>query len=81
MTKAERNKIVKWAESATDEELEKEYYDSVSNSLGSQAEDMYELGYDLADIKEREQYEKFLCQKSSLLEELCCKRNIELWKK
>lgn len=81
MTKAERNKIVKWAESATDEELEKEYYDSVSNSLGSQAEDMYELGYDLADIKKREQYEKFLCQKSSLLEELCRKRNIELWKK
>ena len=81
MTKAERNKIVKWAESATDEELEKEYYDSVSNSLGSQAEDMYELGYDLADIKEREPYEKFLCLKSSLLEELCRKRNIELWKK
>ena len=81
MTKVERNKIVKWAESATDEELEKEYYDSVSNSLGSQAEDMYELGYDLADIKEREKYEKFLCQKSSLLEELCHKRNIELWKK
>ena len=80
MTKAERNEIEKWAESAIDEELEKEYYNCVFSSLGSQAEDMYELGYDLVDIKEREQYEKFLCQKSSLLEELCQKRSIELWK-
>lgn len=79
MKKSERNAIVKWAESATDEELEKEYYDCVFSSLGSQTENMYELGYDLVDIKEREQYEKFLCQKSSLLEELCYKRNIELW--
>lgn len=81
MTKAEKIEIEKWAESATDEKLEKEYYNCVFSSLGSQTEDMYELGYDLADIKEREQYEKFLCQKSSLLEELCRKRNIELWKK
>lgn len=81
MTKAEKIEIEKWAELATDEELEKEYYNCVFSSLGSQAEDMYELGYDLVDIKEREQYEKLLCQKSSLLEELCHKRNIELWKK
>ena len=81
MTKAEKIEIEKWAESATDEELEKEYYNCVFSSLGSQAEDMYELGYDLVDIKEREQYEKLLCQKSSLLEELCQKRNLELWKK
>lgn len=81
MTKAEKIEIEKWAEPATDEELEKEYYNCVFSSLGSQAEDMYELGYDLVDIKEREQYEKLLCQKSSLLEELCHKRNIELWKK
>lgn len=81
MKKSERNAIVRWAESATDEELEKEYYDCVFSSLGSQTENMHELGYDLVDIKEREQYEKFLCQKSSLLEELCQKRSIELWKK
>lgn len=81
MKKSERNAIVRWAESATDEELEKEYYDCVFSSLGSQAENMCELGYDLVDIKERELYEKFLCQKSSLLEELCQKRSIELWKK
>lgn len=81
MKKSERNAIVRWAESATDEELEKEYYDCVFSSLGSQTENMHELGYDLVDIKEREQYEMFLCQKSSLLEELCQKRSIELWKK
>lgn len=81
MKKSERNAIARWAESATDEELEKEYYDCVFSSLGSQTENMHELGYGPADIKEREQYEKFLCQKSSLLEELCQKRSIELWKK
>lgn len=70
MKKSERNAIVRWAESATDEELEKEYYDCVFSSLGSQTENMHELGYDLVDIKERERYEMFLCQKSSLLEEL-----------
>lgn len=80
MTKAERNSIIKWTESLTDEELEKEYYDCVFSSLGSQTDRMYELGYDLVDIKEREQFEKFLCQKSLLLEDLCEKRNIELWK-
>lgn len=70
MKKSERNAIVKWAESATDEELEKEYYNCVFSSLGSQTEDMYELGYDLADIKEREQYEKF-CVKSRLCSKNC----------
>lgn len=79
MKKSERYAIEKWSESLTDEELEKEYYDSVNNSLGSQTEEMYELGYDIVDIKEREQYEKYLYQRSALLEILCQKRGIKLW--
>ena len=53
MTKKKRNEIIKFAEKLTDEELEKEYYDAIYDSLGSQCEDMYELGYDIADIVER----------------------------
>lgn len=79
MTRSERNQIIKWANTLTDEELEKEYYDAVFDCLGSQTEDMYELGYDMVDILEREKYEKWLCQKSDLIEALCYGRGIKLW--
>lgn len=81
MNKAERNAIIKWSKSVSDEELEKEYYNSVYNSLGSETERMYELGYDIVDIRERERYEKYLCQRSSLLETLCEERGVRLWEK
>lgn len=80
MKKTEKNAIIKWANTLTDEKLEKNYYDSVFDSLGSQTEQMYELGYDIVDILERENYEKYLRQKCLLLEELCLERGIELWK-
>ena len=79
MTKKKRNEIIKFAEKLTDEELEKEYYDAIYSSLGSQCEDMYELGYDIADIVEREKYEKYLGQRAGLLEYLCEQRGIKLW--
>lgn len=79
MKQSERNAIIKWADSLSNEELKKEYYDSVFPSLGSLCEEMYELGYDIRDIEEREQYEKFLIKKSNLLCELCEKRGIILW--
>ena len=81
MTKKERNEIIKFAEKLTDEELEKEYYDAVYDSLGSLTDDMYELGYDIADIVEREKYEKYLGQRADLLEYLCEQRGIKLWVK
>ena len=73
------NDIIEFAEKSTDDELEKEYYDSVYESLGSECEDMYELGYDIADIVEREKYEKYLRQRTDLLEYLCVQRDIKLW--
>lgn len=81
MTKKERNEIIKFAEKLTDEELEKEYYNAVYSSLGSQCEDMYELGYDISDIVEREKYEKYLSQRADLLGVLCEQRGIRLWEK
>lgn len=79
MTKKERNDIIKWTNTLTNEELEKEYYDGVFDCLGSEAEEMYERGWDMVDIIEREKYEKWLCQKSNLLEQLCEERGIKLW--
>lgn len=79
MTKKERKDIIKFAEKLSDNELEKEYYDSVYDSLGSQFEYMYDLGYDIVDIVEREKYEKYLGQRNDLLEYLCYQRGIKLW--
>lgn len=75
----QKNEIIKWAEGKTDEELEKEYYKAVDDSLGSQAERMCELGYDTIDITEREKHERYFREKVSVLEMLCSKRDIALW--
>lgn len=75
----ERNAIIKWAEKVDDDTLLNEYYDCVLDSLGSQTEKMYDLGYDISDIEDRESYEKFLIEKSDLLGFLCEERNIKLW--
>ena len=79
MKKVEKENILKWANNLTDEKLEDEYYKSVDDSLGSEIDDMYELGYDMRDIREREKHEKYLCEKSSILENLCEQRGIKLW--
>lgn len=81
MKKAEKDALLKWAETLTDEELEKEYYDAVYDSLGSDTERMYELGYDMVDILEREKHEKYLGEKSHILESLCEERGIKLWER
>lgn len=81
MKKNRRNDIIAWARTLSDEELEKEYYDAVYNSLGSQAEKMCELDYDASDIREQEDRERFLSDKSDLLELVCKERGIELWKR
>jgi hypothetical protein len=79
MTKAEKNQIIKWVNTLTNEELEKEYYDAAWNTLGSEAEEMYERGWEMQDILEREKYEKWLGEKCDLLEMLCEERGIKLW--
>ena len=48
-------------------------------TLGSQAEEMYERGYDEADIREREKYERWLSKQSDMLEDICQERGITLW--
>lgn len=80
MNKREYSKLKKWTDTLTDEELKKEYYDAVFDALGSQAEEMYERGYDIADIiLEREKYEKWLSRQRAMLEKICSERGIKLW--
>lgn len=79
MTKSEKNNIIKWASTLTDEELESEYYRTAWDTLGSEAEEMYERGWDMQDIIEREKYEKWLGKKCDLLEKICYERGIKLW--
>ena len=79
MTNKQRCEIINFANKLTDDELEKEYYNSVYNCLGSLCEDMYEMGYDIVDIVEREKHEKYLSERCNLLERICVKRGIKLW--
>ena len=62
-----------------DKELEKEYYNLAYGTASSQVDAMYEMGYDMQDIIEREKYEKFIMQKCDLIGSLCEKRGIKLW--
>ena len=79
MTKKEFNAVIEWANGLSDEDLEDAYYEAVYDSLGTLTEKMFDLDYDVRDIKERAQYEKFLCEKASVLESLCEERGIVLW--
>lgn len=79
MNQRELKKLKKWTDTLTNEQLEKEYYDAVYQTLGSQAEEMYERGYDIADIIEREKYEKDLGRQVDMLEYICTERGIRLW--
>ena len=79
MNKRGLAKLKKWTDTLTDEQLKKEHYDALYDSLGSQAEEMYERGYDIADILEREKHERWLSRRSAMLERICSERGIELW--
>ena len=74
----ERNELIKWANNLPDEQLEDEYYDAIFDSLGSITEKMYDLGYDIRDIKEQEEYEKYRHDKADILGWLCEQRGIQL---
>ena len=75
----EKNSLIKWVNTLSDKELKDKYYAAVYDSLGSQTDEMHELGYDMRDIKEQEEYEKYLCEKADILENICVERGIGLW--
>ena len=81
MTRTEKFHFIKWARSLSDSELEKEYYDASYDCLGSETEEMYERGWDMDDIIERDKYERDLGVKADILEAICVERGIKLWKR
>lgn len=80
MKRKDRVAIEEYVKGLSNDELEAEYYKAVYDCLGSQTEDMYELGYDIQDILECEKYEQYLCDRADILEYCCMQRGIELWK-
>ena len=79
MLKKDKQAIYEWVAGLSDEKLKDAYFESMDKTLGSQAEEMYERGYDIVDIKEREKYERWLCRQSDMLEFICDERGIKLW--
>lgn len=79
LTKKETTEILCWCATLTDEELKKEYYRLSYESLGTETDRMYELGYDIAAIKEQEYWERYTSLKSDLLEDICHERGLKLW--
>lgn len=79
MLKKDKQAIYEWAAGLNDEQLKKEWWDTISKTLGSQAEEMYERGYDIEDIREQQKIEKYYSEESELLENLCKKRGITVW--
>lgn len=79
MRKAEAQKITAWARTLPNEELERKAYDAAFACLGSEAEEMYERGYDIVDIREREKYERDLEEIADILKMVCDERGIKLW--
>jgi len=81
MKKSEKNALFEEIAHLSDKELEKKAYDAIYGCLGSQCDDMYELGYDMADILERQKYEKYLSEKADVFEMCCNSRGITLFGK
>lgn len=81
MTKKEKDNLIQYAKNLSDSELVDKYYDSVYDCLGSRSEQMYELGYDIRDIKDAEELEEYSCCKADILESECFIRGISLWQK
>lgn len=80
MNLKQKNQMLESVRALSNEELESLYYKSLYDCLGSDIEEMIELDYSLRDIEERRKYEKYLCEKCSLLGSVCIERGIELFK-
>lgn len=79
MTNQQKESIISKCGRMSDEELCCYYHRALCDSLGSQVEYMLDHGYDMADIKEREDYEKYLIEKCDIIENMLGARGINPW--
>ncbi len=78
MLKKDKQAIYEWAAGLSDEKLKEECLKLIDDTLGSQAEEMYNRGYPLEDVQERVKLEIYFSEKCDLLEYLCFMRQINL---
>ena len=81
MTKQDKAKCFERFAMMNDDQLLSEYHEQLLNTLGTQTDRMYELGYSMEDIKERERFEKEMSDELHLYEECLNKRGIDIWPK
>ena len=81
LRKSEVNRIIKENAALSNEDLLNKYFDIVYHDvIGSQAEQMYEAGWNESDIKERREYEHYMGCYADVLEEMLQERGIDPWK-
>ena len=81
MTKQDKARCFERFAMMNDNQLLNEYHEQLLNTLGTQTDRMYELGYSMEDIKERERFEKEMSDELHLCEKCLNKREINIWPK
>lgn len=77
-SKKEFAKLKKWSVTISDEQLKKEYYYALSKTLSKPTKDMSDRGFDLADIREMEKFDRWLVRRFAMLRVICIERGIDL---
>lgn len=81
LRKSEINRIIKENIALSNEGLLSKYFDIVYHDvLGSQAEQMYEAGWNESDVKERREYEDYMSCYANILEGMLQERGVDPWK-
>ena len=80
LRKSEVNRIIKENAVLSNEDLLNKYFDLVYHDvLGSQAEQMEEAGWNEPDVKERREYEHYMCCYVDILEGMLQERGVDPW--
>ena len=81
LRKSEVNRIIKENAALSNEDLLIKYFDIVYHDvIGSQAEQMYEAGWNESDVKERREYEHYMSCYTDILHRMLLKRGVDPWK-
>ena len=81
LNKSEVNRIIKENTALSNEDLLNKDFDIVYRDvLGSQAEQMEEVGWNESDVKERREYEHYMGCYADILEGMLQERGLNPWK-
>lgn len=81
LCKSEINRIIKENSALSNEDLLDKYFDIIYHDvIGSQAEQMYEAGWNESDVKERREYEDYMDCYADILAGMLQERGINPWK-